>query len=160
MVLSRVLRMLVLGTRLFWMVCTKRHLTVDGLLSEARKLLPRRFSPLEVHEAVQNGKALLVDLRYLEQILRDGVIPGAVRLHSNEVFWRLHPDCPFKDKHIRQGDYEQVIILLCNQGYSSSLFAAVFQLFFGMSKVFDVDGGFEAWSKDGLPVAKYTADSN
>lgn len=129
------------------------HKTIDDLLMLARGKLPKRYTPQEAFDEIQSG-ALLVDLRYLEQILSDGEIPGALGLHTNEVFWRLHPECPYKDEHIHQGDYEQRILILCNQGYSSSLFAAVLRSYFDMPNVTDVIGGFEAWQKAGLPVIK------
>lgn len=142
--------------RLAWelLSCSlKGHHSVDDLLFVARSCLPKRLLPSEALVEMQDS-ALLVDMRYQEQVLRDGKIPGALRLHTNEVLWRLDPACKYKDPHIGEGEYDKRIILLCNQGYSSSLLAALLGRYYGMKNVTDVIGGFEAWGKAKLPVIK------
>jgi rhodanese-related sulfurtransferase len=92
--------------------------------------------------------ALLVDTRPLEQRLRDGEIPGAVVIDRNVLEWRLDPS---SEHCIPQAHADQRVIVICNQGYSSSLAAATLQRL-GLRGATDVVGGFQAWAERGLPV--------
>jgi rhodanese-related sulfurtransferase len=120
---------------------------IDDLLAEARRGLAR-LDPAAAYRAVQAG-ALLVDTRPVEQRRRDGEIPGAVVVDRNVLEWRLDPTSPHRIAEVT-GPGQQVIVL-CNQGYSSSLAAAVLQRL-GLAGATDVAGGFEAWRAAGLPV--------
>ena len=122
--------------------------TVDELLSEARALLPYRPSPAEARAAQANG-ALLVDIRGDDQRRADGLIPGAVLLARNVLEWRCDPASPWRDAAIRTWD--QVIIVVCQEGFQSSLAAAALQRL-GLRNATDLDGGFAAWREAGLPV--------
>ena len=121
--------------------------TVDELLSEARALLPYRPSPAEALAAQANG-ALVVDIRGDDQRRAGGLIPGAVVVARNVLEWRCDPASPWRDAAIRTRD--QVIIVVCQEGFQSSLAAALQRL--GLRKATDLDGGFAAWREAGLPV--------
>ena len=71
----------------------------------------------------------------------------AVRI--NVLEWRLDPSCPHCDQRLTAGD--RLIVLICNEGYQSSLAAATVERF-GQRPVADVIGGFQAWRAAGLPV--------
>jgi rhodanese-related sulfurtransferase len=122
--------------------------TVDELLSEARALLPYRPSPAEARAAQADG-ALLVDIRGDDQRRVGGLIPGAVVLARNVLEWRCDPASPWRDAAIRNRD--QVIIVVCQEGFQSSLAAAALQRL-GLRNATDLDGGFAAWREAGLPV--------
>jgi rhodanese-related sulfurtransferase len=94
--------------------------------------------------------ALLVDTRPLEQRERDGEVPGAVVVDRNVLEWRLDPASPWRLPQVTGHDLE--VIVLCNQGYSSSLVADTLRTL-GLHRAVDVIGGFEAWAAQGLPVA-------
>jgi rhodanese-related sulfurtransferase len=125
-------------------------MTVDEMLSEARETIKPRLSPEEAFKEMQNG-ALLVDIRYFEQRARDGDIPNAVLVNRNEFEWRCDPNAEWRHTKIKPNDYGQRIIVLCNQGYQSSL-AAANLVRLGLANVTDVDGGMERWLQSGLPV--------
>ena len=95
--------------------------TVDELLSEARALLPYRPAPAEALAAQADG-ALLVDIRGDDQRRAGGLIPGAVVLARNVLEWRCDPASPWRDAAIRTWD--QVVIVVCQEGFQSSLAAA------------------------------------
>ena len=122
--------------------------TVDELLSEARARLPYRPSPAEALAAQANG-ALVVDIRGDDQRRAGGLIPGAVVVARNVLEWRCDPASPWRDAAIRTRD--QVIIVICQEGFQSSLAAAALQRL-GLRKATDLDGGFAAWREAGLPV--------
>ncbi len=122
-------------------------MTVDELLAQARAMLPHRPSPAEALRAQARG-ALLVDIRGDDQ-RRDGLIPGAIVVPRNSLEWRCDPACEWRHPAITRRDLH--IILICQQGYQSSLAAATLQQL-GLIGATDLDGGFTAWAAAGLPV--------
>ena len=93
--------------------------------------------------------ALLVDTRPWEQRSRDGEVPGAVIVDRNVLEWRLDPASPWRIPEVTGYDVE--VIVLCDQGYSSSLVADTLRTL-GLRRTVDVIGGFEAWVGTGLPT--------
>jgi rhodanese-related sulfurtransferase len=124
-----------------------RTRTVDELLDEARTSL-RRVTPTGAELAAANG-ALLVDIRPSEQRSRDGTIPGALTIDRNVLEWRLDPAGAHRIPQVTSHD--EVVIVVCNEGYASSL-AAVSLQELGLHHATDVIGGFQAWKAAGLPT--------
>jgi rhodanese-related sulfurtransferase len=121
--------------------------TVDELLVAARARL-RRVNPMEAAAAVARG-ALLVDTRPLQSRQSEGAIPGALLIERNHLEWRLDPA---SDARIPEAvGYDVEVIVVCSEGYSSSLAAASLQDL-GLHRATDLDGGFQAWRAAGLPV--------
>ena len=125
--------------------------TVEELLAAARATL-HRLTPAEAHAAMLAG-AQLVDIRSDSQRASDGTIPGAAFVPRNALEWRLDPACPHHDERLVLRDRR--LMLICNEGYQSSLAAATAQRF-GPRPVTDVIGGFQAWRAAGLPVERST----
>src|SRR5215470_6779376 len=128
--------------------------TIDELLAEARATLPYRPSPAEALQA-QAGGALLIDIREDDQRREDGLIPGAIVLPRNSLEWRCDPASEWRHPAITRRDL--YIILICNQGYQSTLAAATLQQL-GLIHATDLDGGFTAWAAAGLPVIAVIPD--
>jgi rhodanese-related sulfurtransferase len=124
----------------------ERVLTVEDLLSEARKDL-ERLTPAEARAALGDG-ATLVDIRSDLQRSRDGIVPGAHFVPRNVLEWRLDPASEHRDPAAARPD--ALLILMCDEGYQSSLAAASVRRF-GLH-VTDLIGGFQAWRSAGLPV--------
>jgi rhodanese-related sulfurtransferase len=129
--------------------------TVDDLLIQARAMLPRRPSPAEAFHAQQNG-SLLVDIRGDEQRRAGGLIPGAIVLPRNSLEWRCDPSSQWRHPAITSRGVH--LILVCHEGYQSSLAAATLQ-HLGLTNATDLDGGFTAWAAAGLPVTAAPAGS-
>jgi rhodanese-related sulfurtransferase len=123
------------------------RVTIDELLAAARKRL-HRLGPAEARSAQANG-ATLIDIRPDNQIATEGMIPGALIIPRNVLEWRLDPDSAHR--HAHAPDPEASVIVVCNEGYQSSLVAATLQEL-GFSRATDLDGGFRAWRAAGLPV--------
>jgi rhodanese-related sulfurtransferase len=123
--------------------------TIDELLAEARERLAR-MDPHGAHEALARG-ALLVDIRSSDQRRADGVIPGAPWFPRNVLEWRLDPDSGATARGF--GDLDAEIVLVCNEGYASSLAAVTLQEI-GFVRATDLAGGFQAWKAAGLPVER------
>ena len=124
-------------------------LTVEELLDRARRDLVR----VEAEQAAAElaGGALLVDIRPADQRADGGDIPGATVIDRNVLEWRLSPDSPWRIAAVTGPDIR--VVLLCNEGYSSSLAAATLKEL-GLVNATDVIGGFQAWKAAGLPVER------
>jgi rhodanese-related sulfurtransferase len=122
---------------------------IDELLEDSRRHL-RRVRPDEAM-AIRDDGGLLVDTRPSEQRRTDGAIPGAVVIDRNVLEWRLDPSSPDRHPAVREGDYERAVVLVCNEGFASSLAADTLQRL-GLRRATDLDGGFQAWRAAGLPV--------
>lgn len=121
---------------------------IDELLELARARL-RRVDPAAARAAMDEG-AVLVDIRAESQRQRDGVVPGSVFIARNVLEWRCDPDGSNRDERV--ADPARPLIVMCNEGYQSSLAAATLQQL-GHGDATDLDGGFQAWKAAGLPVA-------
>jgi rhodanese-related sulfurtransferase len=121
--------------------------TVEQLLDEARARL-RLSSPAETADAQAAG-ALVVDTRPAAQREREGEMPGALVIERNVLEWRLDPASP--DRIPEVTGHDQVVVVVCSEGYSSSLAAAALQDL-GYRNATDLAGGFQAWKAAGLPV--------
>ncbi|MFD7068118.1 rhodanese-like domain-containing protein [Streptomyces sp. NPDC059913] len=120
---------------------------IDELLERVRSRFDR-VGPHEAAAAASDG-ALLVDIRYAELRERDGLIPGALVVERNELEWRLDPQGSHRARQAVSHDLP--IVVICNEGYASSLAAAsLHQL--GLHRATDLIGGFQAWRAAGLPV--------
>lgn len=122
--------------------------TIHELLAQARAGL-MRVGPHEAREAVSDG-ALLIDIRSESQRAADGVVPDTIWFARNVLEWRCDPSSGAHDARV--GDLERHVIVMCDEGYQSSLAAATLQQL-GFARATDLDGGFRAWRAAGLPVA-------
>jgi rhodanese-related sulfurtransferase len=114
--------------------------SIDEILTQARARLDR-VDPARL-TIEQAGGALIVDIRPAEQRSRDGPLPGAVVIDRNTLEWRLDPAC---EHHIAEvTGYDLRIVIVCNEGYSSSLAAALLQDL-GLHRATDLAGGFQEW---------------
>jgi rhodanese-related sulfurtransferase len=113
---------------------------ISRLLADVQRSLDR-VEPEEL-AAVQAAGALVVDMRPLEQRERDGELPGAVVVCRNVLEWRLDPSSPHRLPIA--DDPGRRIVLVCNEGYSSSLAAHTLQQL-GLVNATDLTGGFQAW---------------
>jgi rhodanese-related sulfurtransferase len=119
--------------------------SVEDLLADARSRLVR-LGPRAAADEIQAG-ARLVDIRPEWQRVRDGEIPGALVVERNHLEWRLHPQ---SDARVRTAVEGQRWIVVCEEGYTSSLAADALNSI-GVPAT-DIEGGFNAWAAAGLPT--------
>ncbi|MFJ4778774.1 rhodanese-like domain-containing protein [Streptomyces sp. NPDC088762] len=120
---------------------------IDELLERVRAGYTR-LGPQEALAASRGG-ALLVDIRYQALRERDGLIPGALVVERNELEWRLDP---WGSHRVPEATgHELQVVVICNEGYASSLAAASLHAL-GLRRATDLIGGFQAWKSSGLPV--------
>ena len=120
--------------------------SIDDLLAEARARLTR-LSPRDALAAQASG-ALLVDTRSERDRGAEGAIPGAIVIERTVLEWRLDPSSATS---IPEASYDAYVVIVCSDGYSSSLAAATLQEL-GIARATDMIGGFRAWKIAGLPV--------
>ena len=113
--------------------------SIDDLLEVARARIDR-VEPDDL-TAEQAAGALVVDIRPIEQRQRDGDVPGAIHIDRNVLEWRLDPAC---EHRIADTAYDVRVIVVCNEGYASSLAAATLRDL-GLARAADLAGGYQAW---------------
>lgn len=118
-----------------------RMSALDGALSEARASIAPRVSASELERELDSG-ALVVDIRSSVQRERDGELPGAVVIDRNVLEWRLDPDGAHKVPEM--DDAGRRVVLVCDEGYASSLAAAGLRQL-GVRNATDLAGGYQAW---------------
>jgi rhodanese-related sulfurtransferase len=123
--------------------------TIDELLETARSHLSR-LTPAQALDAMRAGE-LLIDIRSESQIAYDGTIAAALVISRNVLEWRLDPAS--SHRHPQAPQLNDHVILLCDQGYQSSLAAATLQQL-GFTHATDVKGGFQAWRGAALPIGQ------
>ncbi len=114
---------------------------IDTLLEAARVGLDR-VDPPDLAREIDEG-ALVVDIRPLEQRERDGALAGAIVVDRNVLEWRLDPTCPYHLTDVSGTDCR--IVVVCNEGFSSSLAADTLRRL-GLPRATDLVGGFQAYA--------------
>ncbi|WP_312856002.1 rhodanese-like domain-containing protein [Nocardioides stalactiti] len=123
---------------------------VDALLADARSRL-RRIAPREAYEEIVSWGAVLVDIRPAAQRAEEGAVHPSLPVlvvERNVLEWRFDPR---SDARIPGASFDRRVIVLCQEGYTSSLAADALQSI-GIHRATDVIGGFAAWRSAGLPV--------
>jgi rhodanese-related sulfurtransferase len=113
---------------------------IARLLEESRRDLVR-VEPADLDSLTAAG-ALVVDIRPVELRDRDGELPGAVVIDRNVLEWRLDPTSPHRIQSM--DDPDRTIVIVCNEGYASSLAAHTLQQL-GLRNATDLAGGYQAW---------------
>ncbi|OBA78877.1 sulfurtransferase [Mycolicibacterium mucogenicum] len=118
---------------------------IDAMLDAARERLVR-LSAAEIPAALARG-AVLVDIRPAAQRAIEGEFPGALVVERNVLEWRCDPTSDARLPQATGVDVEWVV--LCSQGFTSSLAAAALQDL-GLYRATDVIGGYRALVDEGL----------
>ena len=125
---------------------------IDDQLADARTRL-ERVSARAAFQEVLYGRAVLVDIRPAAQRAAEGDVAEHLRpvvVERNVLEWRFDPR---HEARLPVAGFGARVIVLCQEGYTSSLAAdALVRL--GVARATDVVGGFAAWRAAGLPVAR------
>ena len=122
--------------------------SADQLVERARTQI-ERFTPARAFQSVREG-ALLIDIRPIQQRREHGIVPQALCIERNVLEWRLDPSGAYRIPEAT--GHDRAVLILCQQGYASSLAAASLKAM-GYQTTGDVIGGFDAWQSAGLPIA-------
>jgi rhodanese-related sulfurtransferase len=126
------------------------RVTIDDLLASARARLDR-LSAEQALAATREG-GVIVDIRPQEQRRRTGVVPGSLYVPRNHLEWRVDPTSEWA--HPAVSDPATHIILMCNEGYATSLAAATLRDL-GFTRATDMIDGFDGWRAAGLPIESF-----
>jgi rhodanese-related sulfurtransferase len=117
---------------------------IEAYLDEARAELTR-VTPQEVAALAD---PLIIDIRPLHNRVAEGEIPNSIPVERIVLEWRLDPN---GDHRLPGFTADTTVVVLCNEGYSSSLAARDLKRI-GLPHATDLVGGFRAWAAAGLPV--------
>jgi len=124
---------------------------IDDQLDDARSRLTR-LTARAAYQEVLYERAVLVDIRPAAQRQQEGEVDPRLRplvIERNVLEWRLDPRSAAS---LPVADFDRRVIVLCQEGYTSSLAAdALVRL--GLHRATDVVGGLAAWRRAGLPMA-------
>lgn len=132
-----------------------RRATIDELLARARAGLDR-VAPEDLASEVAGG-AIAIDIRPSDQRERDGSLPGAFVVDRNVLEWRLDPTSPHRLGFATGKDVRYVLV--CNEGYSSTLAAATLRQL-GLHRATDLIGGYQAWATTAREPASKSPSSS
>jgi rhodanese-related sulfurtransferase len=124
-------------------------ITIDELLAQARARLAR-VGPQEAADILARG-GLVIDIRPRASRREEGEIPGAIAVERNVLEWRLDPASEHRLPEVT--GYDVPVVVVCDEGYASSLAAATLQEL-GLTRATDLAGGFRAWAAAGLPIRR------
>lgn len=125
---------------------------IDDMLAEARSRLDR-ISPRAAYQELVRGDALLVDIRPAAQRETEGEVEPSlpvVVIERNVLEWRFDPR---SEARLPEASYDARVVVLCQEGYTSSLAAESLQRL-GIGRATDVVGGYAAWREAGMPVSR------
>jgi rhodanese-related sulfurtransferase len=123
--------------------------TIDEMLAAARARITR-VTPDEAFEEFCAG-GTLIDIRPASQRAAEGEVPGSIVVERNHLEWRFDPTSDARLPWVTGHDLR--LIVICAEGYTSSLAAAALQDL-GLQGATDVIGGYQAWTAAGLPTAR------
>jgi len=123
--------------------------TVKMLVAEAKEQT-KSISPADAHDRQQAGDAILVDIRDIRELQRDGRIEGAFHAPRGMLEFWADPDSPY---HKEIFATKSELVLFCASSWRSALAAKTLQDM-GFSNIRDMDGGFTAWKTASLPITK------
>ena len=109
------------------------------------------ISPEEASRRATEEGALIVDIRDVREMQRDGAIPGAMHAPRGMLEFWVSPDSPYT-KEIFCEDRE--FVLCCAGGMRSALSAKTLKDM-GMEKISHIETGFGGWQADDMPIETY-----
>ncbi|MGC6519738.1 MAG: rhodanese-like domain-containing protein [Candidatus Puniceispirillaceae bacterium] len=124
---------------------------VSDLIAAARLLI----NQVSVHEAAELQRleaAILIDLRDIRELQRQGTVPGAFHAPRGMLEFWVDPDSPYHKPIFRT---DKKLVLFCASGLRSALAVRTLQEM-GMDNVLDMEGGFTEWKMQDLPVEYLT----
>lgn len=117
-------------------------------LVAAAKTQITSLSPEEAHAHADAGEALLVDIRDVRELSREGIVPGAFHAPRGMLEFWIDPTSPYHKPELAT---EKTLILFCASAWRSALSAKAL-LDMGVEQIAEVEGGFSAWRDAGLPI--------
>jgi rhodanese-related sulfurtransferase len=125
--------------------------TVHDLVADARARLTRMTPQSLAVRLATDPECVVLDTRTPTDRRRFGIVPGSIHAPRTTLEWRVDPTSGYSHRRIRT--FQQCLVVMCAEGYSSSLAATSLQRL-GFVNATDLVGGFLAWREAGLPIAR------
>ncbi len=119
-------------------------------LVETAKSEIESISPIEARKLADHGDALLLDIRDIRELDRDGRVPGAKHAPRGMLEFWVDPESPY---HKEAFATDKKLVLFCASSWRSALAAKTLRDM-GVENVAEIEGGFKAWVESDLPVDK------
>lgn len=119
----------------------------SDLVGEARKRI-EQLTPAQVRAEVEAGTAVLVDIRDIRELQREGKIPGAVHAPRGMLEWWVDPTSEYHREVFRP---DRRYIFYCAHGMRSALATDLVQSM-GYERVAHLAHGFSSWCGAGFDV--------
>ncbi len=120
---------------------------VQELVAEAKTKITS-LSPEDAFAEANSGKALLVDIRDIRELEREGRIPDAFHAPRGMLEFWIDPASPYHKENLST---DRRIVLFCASAWRSALSAKALQDM-GVEDIAEIEGGFSAWRDAGLPI--------
>jgi rhodanese-related sulfurtransferase len=117
------------------------------MVDEAKSRI-KTISLEEAKSRLGSDRVVFVDLRDVRELEREGMIPGAFHCPRGMLEFWIDPDSPYYKDVFAPG---KELVFFCNASWRSALAADTAQQM-GVDNVSEMDGGFTAWKKAGLPT--------
>lgn len=119
-------------------------MSAKDLVARADKVI-KALTPAEVEAKLNDEGVLLIDIRDIREVTREGRIAGSVHMPRGVLEFWFDPESPYYRPEV--GDARE-IILHCNKGWRSALSAWTLQEEMGFDNISHMRGGFTRWVED------------
>lgn len=126
---------------------TKMKIEFKDMLANANADI-ETISAKDAAEAINDKNVVIVDLRDIRELQREGMIPGAFHCPRGMLEFWVHPDSPYHKAIFAE---PKKFVFYCASGWRSALSTKTVQDM-GLSPVAHIDGGFTAWKESGGPI--------
>lgn len=99
--------------------------------------------------AQRDGNTILVDIRDIRELAREGKVPGAIHAPRGMLEFWFDPESPYHREVFAQSD--KTYVFFCAAGWRSALATKTMQDM-GMDNVAHIEGGFTEWKEQQAPV--------
>ena len=110
------------------------------------------ISPTRLAEQIGDDALILIDLRDVRELEREGHLPGAIHTPRGMLEFWIDPNSPYA-RPIFQEDKR--FVFYCRSGCRYALATAV-AMRLGLQRTSHLDGGFTAWKDAGFEITAYT----
>lgn len=124
--------------------------SITEIVKAAREAIVEVSPPEALRRAKEEG-ALIIDVRDVRELQREGVAEGAAHAPRGMLEFWFAPDSPYANEDYAQ---DREYILYCSLGWRSALSTKALQDL-GVEKVSHIESGFKGWASDGMPVQDY-----
>ena len=116
--------------------------SIKSLIAEANKIV-ETISIEEAKKIVSSEKHILIDLRDIRELKREGKIPGAFSCPRGMLEFWIDPESPYHKEIFNQ---DKTYVFYCASAWRSALSAKT-AMDMGLKPVLHIEGGFMAWKK-------------